>query len=80
MDLAKQGKKTMVIFVVQRFAQSFWPCEQVDPNFAKVFKKALQVSNLKILVPLAICNLINKSGKNYIQMKFIDELKIINPN
>ncbi len=80
MNLAKKGKKAMVIIVVQRYASSFWPCDQVDPNFTKVFKKALKTPNLEILVPLATSKLISESGKNYIQIKFIDKLEISNPN
>ena len=79
MDLAKQGKKSLLIFVVQRFAESFWPCEQVDPKFTKVFEKALKVPNLQILVPLAVSKLISKLGKNYIQIQFIHQLRIERP-
>ena len=79
MDLANNGKRTLLIFVVQRFATSFWPCDQVDPKFAKVFEKALKVPNLQILVPLAVSNIISKLGKNYIQIKFIDQLRIEKP-
>ena len=79
MDLAKKGEKSMVIFVVQRFASSFWPCEQVDPIFTKVFKKALKAPNFRILVTLAVSSIVSKSGKNYIQIKFIDQLDIEKP-
>ncbi|MCE7735168.1 MAG: DNA/RNA nuclease SfsA [Candidatus Heimdallarchaeota archaeon] len=80
MELANEGHKTMIIFVVQRNSNSFWPCEEVDPIFSKIFREALEVDNLNIKVVLAISKLISDKGNKFIYTEFISELPIINPN
>ncbi|MHA2097626.1 MAG: DNA/RNA nuclease SfsA [Candidatus Kariarchaeaceae archaeon] len=79
-EMAKNGEKVMIIFVVQRRADYFWPCESVDPKFAETFQKALNIKNLSIKIPLATSKLIAKSKKQYIHTEFIGKLPIKNPN
>jgi sugar fermentation stimulation protein A len=78
--MGQAGKKVMIIFVVQRKADSFWPCETVDPKFSKTFQKALKTKNLDVQVPLAVSRLITKSNKQYIHTEFIGVLPIVNSN
>lgn len=80
MELANEDKKTMIIFVVQRKSKSFWPCEEVDPKFSRIFRNALEVPNLSIRVVLATSKLIFQDGNKFIHTEFISELPIINPN
>lgn len=79
MELATEEKKTMIIFVVQRKSNSFWPCETVDLKFSRIFRAALEIPNLSIRVVLAISKLISKDGNQFIYTEFKSELPIIDP-
>lgn len=72
--LADKGKKTLLLFVLQRKANTFWPCESVDPAFTAVFRRALKETNMKVRVVRASANL--NEEKLCMQMQFEEIVQI----
>lgn len=75
LKLLIEQKNAIVIFIVQQKAKSFWPCETIDPEFTKIFAKAIQTDHVKCMVIQSEMSLVD----NQLHTRLVGLLPIIKP-